>query len=79
MNRPQTVSARKKSKENMGNREGYVVGILFYRLDKKASFKKKNLSKVLKKVVVQSMRLRRESQREVRMGMGWKNSNTWCS
>lgn len=25
----------------MGNREGYVVGILFYRLDKKASLKKK--------------------------------------
>ena len=38
----------------MGNREGYVVGILFYRLDKKASLKK-NLSKFLKKVVVQSM------------------------
>lgn len=48
MNRPQIVSARKESQENMGNREGYVVGILFYRLDKKASLKKKIFKQSLK-------------------------------
>lgn len=45
MNRPQILSAREKSKENMGNREGYVVGILFYRLDRKASLKTKYIFK----------------------------------